>query len=49
MLEIFIFSKKTVFSEETAKNRSGGAFDHFSGKGGLLRQKINITFLSRIR
>ncbi len=27
--------KKVVFSEETAKNRSGGAFDHFSGKGGF--------------
>ncbi len=29
------FSKKAVFSEETAKNCSGGAFDHFSGKGGF--------------
>ncbi len=29
-----IFSKQAVFSEKTAKNRFGGAFDHFSGKGG---------------
>ncbi len=26
-------SEKTVFLEETAKNYSGGAFDHFLGKG----------------
>ncbi len=37
MLKIFIlnnFLEKTVFSEETAKNSSGDAFDHFLGKGG---------------
>ncbi len=33
MLKIFMFSKKAVFSEETAKNHSKGAFDYFSGKG----------------
>ncbi len=27
--------KKTVFSEETVENSSGGAFDHFLGKGGF--------------
>ncbi len=47
MLNIFmliIFSEKAVFSEETAKNCSGGAFDHFFRERGFVRQKINITF-----
>ncbi len=29
------FRKTAMFSEETVKNRSGGAFVHFSGKGGF--------------
>ncbi len=29
-----------VFSEETAKNCSGGAFDHFLEKGGFLGKKL---------
>ncbi len=35
-----IFSKKAVFSEKTAKNCFGGAFDNFLGKEGILRQKL---------
>ncbi len=34
------FSKKAVFSEKTAKNRFGGAFDNFLGKEGVLRRKL---------
>ncbi len=47
MLNIFystIFSKKAAFSEKTAKNCFGGAFDNFLGKEGVLQPKINITF-----
>ncbi len=43
VLNIFhltIFSKMAVFSEETAKNRSGGAFDRFSGQGGFYGKKF---------
>ncbi len=43
MLKIFMlnnFSEKAVFSKETAKNRSGGAFDHFLGKGDFLGKKL---------
>ncbi len=35
-----IFLKKAVFSEKTAKNCFGGAFDNFLGKGGVLHQKL---------
>ncbi len=35
-----IFSKKAVFSEKTAKNCFGGAFDNFLEKEGVLRQKL---------
>ncbi len=34
------FLEKTVFSEETAKNCSGGTFEHFLGNEGILRQKL---------
>ncbi len=44
-----IFSKTAVFSEETVKNRSGGAFDHFLGKGGFQDKKLIQPFLSRIK
>ncbi len=41
-----IFSKKALFSEETAKNHSGGAFDHFSGKGSFVgRYNFEIIIL----
>ncbi len=44
-----VFSKKSVFSEKTAKNCIGGAFHNFLGKEGVLTPKINITFLSQMR
>ncbi len=34
------FSKKAVFSEKTAKNCFGSAFDNFLGKEGVLRRKL---------
>ncbi len=34
------FRKKAVFSEKTVKNYFGDAFDKFSRKGGVLRQKL---------
>ncbi len=34
---------------EAAKNYPGGAFDHFSGKGGFLGKKLILPFLSQIR
>ncbi len=44
MLKIFLlnnfFKKRAVFSEKTAKNCFGGAFDNFLGKEGVLRQKL---------
>ncbi len=43
-----IFSKKAVFSEKSAKNCFGHAFDNFSGKGGVLRQKRTYLFLLRM-
>ncbi len=48
MLNTFKFNNflgKAVFSEETAKNCSVGAFDHFLKKRGRLKLKIKITFL----
>ncbi len=33
-----IFFEKAVFSEETAENCSGDAFDHFLGKEDVLRK-----------
>ncbi len=47
MLNIFMldnFFRKALFNEETAKNWSEYAFDHFLGKRGFLDKKINITF-----
>ncbi len=44
-----IFLENAVFSEETAKNSSGTAFDHFSGKGGVLGKQLILHFLSGIR
>ncbi len=38
-----IFSKKPVFSEETAKNCAGVRFEHFSGTRGALPQKLTYT------
>ncbi len=32
--------EKAVFSEETAKSYSTGAFGHFIGKGGVLRKNL---------
>ncbi len=43
-----MFSEKAVFSEETAKNCSGVAFDHFLVKGDVLPKKLIQPFLSRI-
>ncbi len=43
------FFIKAVFSEETAKNCSGGTFDHFLGKGDFLGEKLIQSFLSQIR
>ncbi len=43
LLNIFLFdnfSEKAVFSEKTAKNCFGGAFDNFLGKEGVLRRKL---------
>ncbi len=42
MLNIFvlIFPKKAVFSKETAKISSEGAFDHFVAKVGLSGKKL---------
>ncbi len=34
------FSKKAVFSEKTAKNFFGGAFDNFFGEEDVLYQKL---------
>ncbi len=34
------FVKKNIFSEKIAKNCSGGAFDHFVGKLGVLPKKL---------
>ncbi len=46
MINIYIlnnfFLEKAVFSEKTAKNCYGGAFDHFFGERELLRQKITL-------
>ncbi len=42
-LNIFLFDnffKKAVFSDKTAKNCFGSAFDNFLGKEGVLRQKL---------
>ncbi len=51
MLNIFfystIFSKKAVFSEKTAKNCFGGAFDNSLGKEGVLRQKLTKLFYNK--
>ncbi len=44
-----IFSKKAVFSEKTAKNCFGDAFDNFLEKEGVLRQKLTNFFLSEMR
>ncbi len=35
-----IFSKKALFSEETAKNHSGEAFENFLGERGFLGKKL---------
>ncbi len=34
------FRKKALFSEKTAKNCFGGAFENFLGKEGVLRRKL---------
>ncbi len=39
-----IFSEKAVFFEETVKNCSSSAIDHFLGNQRRLTQKINLTF-----
>ncbi len=43
------FRKKAVFSEKTAKNCFGGAFDNFFRERRHLTPKINITILSQMR
>ncbi len=44
MLNIFFirqfFFLKATFFEKTVKNCFGATFDHFLGKGGVLRQKV---------
>ncbi len=35
-----MFSEKVVFSEETAKNCSWGAFEYFLEKGSFLGKKL---------
>ncbi len=38
--KIMVEPGKVIFSEKTVKNRVGGTFDNFSGKGGVLLQKL---------